>query len=513
MANKKRECYDKETSNRIDRRSYLKLAGGAAAALGAGATAGSAAAADDYEVVTVSPGETFSTTVSSGETFENTLIDISAKGATFDIEATGSDWVVRNVGIKGVWDQYEKAEPFRVSVDKGSTGRIENFYFADGCPDDTYAGVTGIYVYKHHAGTVQIDRVNIQDMPDNAIYASTPGRPSDPNHSWDNGGGGAVEITNSYAADCQASHFRIGSDGSFVKNCVAVGGDGGHRGILGRFNDTKAIDCDVSGHKNGDVACGTFEWATGVDASVSLENCRFETKGANLTYKGAILGKSVGTPRTEPPAGVPRSPEEAAGGSTDQTKSTDTKHKLPSQLTIETNEGGPLVEYELTIDGTIEKGSNSETYDTIAENDDGTTTVTGVTGNGYTDDFRFEGDLADFSAGVDAEHYRVLVDGEEVDLSSDTQSERTLTVATDEGGPLIEYELTIDGTIEKGPNSETYDTIAENDDGTITVTGVTGNGYTDDYVIVGTVADWSIGVDSEHYRILVDGTDLTSASN
>jgi hypothetical protein len=266
-----------------------------------------------YRSVVVDPETQFSVRIGSGERFENVLIDISAEGATFDIEATGSDWVVRNVGIEGIWDRHKKAEPFRASVDRGSAARIENFYFADGAPDDTYPGVTGIYVYRAHAGRLRIDRTNIQDMPDNAIYASTPGYPDTDEYPLPEGGGGVVEITNSYAADCLAAHFRLGTAGSFARNCVAVGG---HRGFIGRFEHTRAIDCDLADSSHGDVVVGARGWDASDEAAVTVENCRFET--IHRYRDGNVLhGESVGRPRTEPPAGVPRSAEAAASGSSD----------------------------------------------------------------------------------------------------------------------------------------------------------------------------------------------------
>jgi hypothetical protein len=496
---------------RLGRRSYLGALGASAIAttVGLAGTGGATATgSEDYDVVKVPAGDRFEKVVSSGERFENVLIDISAEGATFDIEATGSDWVVRNVGIKGVWDQYEKREPFRAAVDRGSTGRIENFYFADGAPDDAYPGVTGIYVYRNHAGTLRIDRTNIQDMPDNAIYASTPGYPADNDYNLPEGGGGVVEITNSYAADCQAAHFRLGTAGSFARNCVAVGGEGGHRGFLGRFDTTRAIDCDFVGHSRGDVVCGTFGWPSSTSATVSVEDCRFETVG-DLTYTGDVVGESTGTPRTEPPAGVPRSPEEAAAGGADSDSSdgsTDdsTGTSLPSTLTVETTEGGPLVEYEFTVEGTVANGDAADSNDTITDEGE-TATVTGATGNGYTDSFQFEGELTDWSASVASDHYRVLVDGAEIDPTD--AGGKTLTIETTESGPLVEYEFTVDGSVTKRDAADGNDTVTETD-GTATVTGVTGNGYTDSFRFEGDLTDWTASVASDHYRVLVDGEEI-----
>jgi hypothetical protein len=468
----------------------------------------------DYETVTVSAGGHHSVSLGSGDTLENVLIDISADGATFDINADGAGWEIRNVGIKGVWDQYEKEEPVTLAADAGSTGVVDNFYFADGCPDDTYAGVTGIYVYKHHAGTVRINNVNIQDMPDNAIYASTPGRPSDPNHSWDNGAGGVVEITNSYAADCQASHFRLGSQGSFVKNSVAVGGAGGHRGVLGRFNDTKTIDCDFSGHDFGDVCCGSHSWEDSTNATVTVENCRFGTTDppdGNMSYTGTIVGSSAGTPlRTSPDEvdGVPLSAEEAASGETAGSNPDGDSDLVAFIATIDADSAT----YEMTVDGEIvgtDAGYDSpsgnhiraEDNDEITANGDGTYTVSGVTGNGYGDAFDIYGPVVDVSLGspelwieLNGENVseQELIDqtGSGVDTTSTLEltgtsaatCEYVLDVERDPDAPS-DAEFSVDHGGNADPNAgDQSDAVYVTDSG-YRIHGWVGNGGGDDYLV------------------------------
>ncbi len=289
----------------LDRRSYLKVAAGAALLSAVGV--GSAAAGEDYDVIEVSAGDTYRVQLGDGDTLENTLIDISADGAQYQITATGSDWEIRNVGVSGVWDAHEKAEPISVSVpDAGGSARIENLYLGDGAHDDTYPGATGIFVSPNHAGVLEIDRVNIQGYPDNAIYGSGPGNPS--NHSTQ-GAGGEVHITNSFAADCRAGGFRIGTDGSYAENCVAVGCD---RNFWGFYEETEVIDCDFSDAEMGDVGTGDGHW--GENASVVVTDTRFET---TVEHSGSVVGESADdVDRSEPEDvdGVPLTAEEAAAG-------------------------------------------------------------------------------------------------------------------------------------------------------------------------------------------------------
>jgi len=257
-------------------------------------------------------------------------------------------------------------------------------------------------------------------MAGNAIYASTPGYPEDDDPDGKTrppGYQGVVEITNSYAADCVSSHFRIGTDGSFVKNCVARGGD---RGAWLRFNDTRVIDCDFSGAStataDGDIVCGTNNWESGEDATVTVENTVYETTGQDIKYDGTILGSPADRElRTEPPEAAPTSPEEAArrdfGGETDDSGSE--THTFTVEAAADTGWGS----YTLTTSGEITRGSSANSSDEITQNDDGTWTVEGVVGNGGADDYEFTGSVEAWSIEFADDQYTLLLDGDEVSAS------------------------------------------------------------------------------------------------
>lgn len=297
-----------DCDSRLSRRTYLNAVVGTATLGSIGS--GTGAASDDapIDIIEVPPGETYTIRLEDGESLEQTLIDISADGATYQITAIGSDWKISNVGVRGVWDRNEKAEPLIASVpDSEGTARIESVYLGDGAYDDTYPGATGIFVPNAHAGVLEIDCVNIQDFPDNAIYGSSPGDMAA--HPSGSGGGGAVQITNSYAANCRAGGFRIGTEGSYVENCVAVGCD---RNFWGFYNDTKVIDSDFSDGQIGDIGTGDSQWQA--DATVTATNTRFET---TVEHSGQVIAEPDGEPqRTEPSAieGVPLTATEAAKG-------------------------------------------------------------------------------------------------------------------------------------------------------------------------------------------------------
>jgi hypothetical protein len=445
-------------------------------------------------------------TLGDGDTFENKLIDITNPGAWFRIEAYGSDWTIRNVGIKGEWDVpidgHEQAISCRVD---GGTGVIENVYFADGVADQSLPGLTGIYVQRKHAGTLRIDNVNIQHCPNNAIYASSMGKPEDNAQDAPPGYGGTTEITNSYAAHCQTAHFRVACTGSVVENCVAHDGD---RGVWAKFEDVRVVDSDLTGHMqnraDGDVVCGTNVYPSGEDATLTLENTvsgHSAPGDQGINYPGNIQGSSADRPaRTSPPAGVPQSAVEAAQG--DGKSTTDAEHTL----VVETADANPGMTYEFTVDGSITGGASLESSDTWTEAG-GTTTATGEAGWGYSDTYTFEGDLTDWSADVDASLYSVTLDGEVLDTSqfaSDDGGGRTLVVETTDDNPGMTYEFTVDGSITGGASLESSDTWTEAG-GTTIATGEAGWGYSDTFEFEGELTDWSADVASDKYSVLVDG--------
>ena len=114
---------------RVDRRTYLKLAG--AATIGALGFVGTASAAPVEEIV-VPAGATYKKVIQDGETFENKLIYITAPGASVRLIARGKGgWEVRNVGVRGSSTSADQ-NVITASAPAGSTGTIDNVYLGDG---------------------------------------------------------------------------------------------------------------------------------------------------------------------------------------------------------------------------------------------------------------------------------------------------------------------------------------------------------------------------------------------
>ncbi|UPV73804.1 hypothetical protein M0R89_14815 [Halorussus limi] len=448
----------REASN-VSRRNYLRLAG--SAAISAAALSTGVSAADDFQTITVPAGEVRSFSLGDGDTLENALIDISADGAGYRISANGDGWAIRNVGVKGYFDA-NVDDPLVAMCPNGGSGTIENVYLGDGGYDAPAGLTTGIFVHAYHTGHIDIDRVNIQGWAGNGVYASGPGNHDDhPNP----GGGGTVQITNSYAADNPTADFRLGTDGSYCKNCVSKGAG---RGYWGFYNTTKLIDCDIH---NG-IYASDGSWQS--PAVVQLENTRFS--GGTHTYvdSASISGSSAGTPRYRIPNGVPTTAKEAASGATSTGDSSDSTTTSPD----DSNAAGTVLElvagsstsnttYEFTVEGSVQKRTSSgdvaaEDNDTVTSNGDGTVTVSGLSGNGYGDSFLVDGDIV--SMNLDESKWTLKYGGNEVSVNDLVLPNKLVIDGSNAPRRSSEYTVEFSGTARKSAalgSVNDHDTITD----------------------------------------------------
>ena len=530
---------DDDRHSQVNRRSYLKgIAATASLPVAAGITA---AASDDYDEIVVSANETYSKSLSNGETWGNVLIDISARGAKFRINATGNDWTIQNVGIRGEWDDTAKDEPIILS----GNGRVENFYWADGTNWTAGGGaVTGMFVPPSHSGEIIIENANFQDFGDNAVYASSPGNPND--HPAP-GNGGRVIIRNSYASQCTPAGFRLGTDGSKLENCVM---HRNYRNYWAFFQHTELIDCDLSNadgtgdisHRSGlgDVVLGDGAWSASDHASVTAENTYWETEGS---HGGASTGNINGSPadrepRTEPSEieSLPLSAEEAASGSSGSSPSQSPSPSSPengddededdssiedvwnddesNHIVLERTSGRSTVEYRLEGYGDAESGEYADTnpddpYRDSAVTDGDEFVVEGHLGS-FRDDYHITGSVVEVDASADV---TATVNGHEFDLSelegvgswdSDEDDVDIEDVWEDNesnhvelrgGTPdqIAEYEILGSGNAEAGENADTnpddpYQDVVTTDGDDFQIEGFLG-GHVDDFYITGSITD------------------------
>lgn len=324
------------------RRSYLKATAGGAALI---ATGSMVSAETQYDIINVSSGETYRKHLGDEESLENVLIDISAQGAEYDISASGNDWSIRNVGIRGHWDRTTNTDPFRLRVpDDDKTGVVENVHLGITTESDrSYGGgPSGMFVWRDHAGHIDIRGCYLNDYQDNGIYASAPGNPN--SHPFP-GSGGTVRIEDCYAHECGTSNFRLGTDGSSIHNSVSVGG---WRGIWAFIEETDIYDSDILNSESGDIALGDGNYVESDTAEVALNNSRW---GTEVAHGGAttdnIHATSVDTPQDRLPENCPGSPEEAASGES----ITESDSYLPEgDFEVEITTNSSLAEYLIEVD-------------------------------------------------------------------------------------------------------------------------------------------------------------------
>jgi hypothetical protein len=486
---------ERGSSRSLSRRSYLGAAAGAAGMLvGGGGTLAQAASGAEYDTITIGQEEQRVITLGDNETLENTIIDITASGASFRIEAWASDWAIRNVGVKGVWDYVPSGHHQAISArveDADATGVIENVYFADGNVSTDAGGVVGIYVNKDHAGTLDIKNVNLQEFPNNGIYASSPGK--------SDGAGGVVQIEDSYFADNLVASVRLGSEGSYARNCVVNGA--AHRGFWSYWEHCTFENCDSVATNAWDAGGPTYDHQS--TAVAELADCRGDG-GLRERNGGEIVGEMGSEPRSDPPAGVPRSAAEAAEGNGN------VETESAQSLVIETTSDNPGMSYEFSVDGSITGGDSLESSDSWSESD-GTTTATGDVGWGYTDSYTLTGPLTSWTATEDAATYTLLLDGQEIDPSAisaddgtddttndDSSGDQTARLLVIDGSAkpdaTARYRFSVSGSVTKDEDRSTvseggiaWDQIEDEIAGD-TVTGLVGNGV-DAYRFTGKITN------------------------
>ncbi|QLH80821.1 hypothetical protein [Halosimplex pelagicum] len=179
------------------------------------------------------------------------------------------------------------------------------------------------------------------------------------------------------------------------------------------------------------------------------------------------------------------------------------------------------VDYEFTVDGPVRavtlsdrRGASPGGNDDISTGGD-TTTVTGTTGNpGYSDVYAVGGAITDFTqTGGDGDY--LLRESEWRVIEDTAPATDLLAVVATEAGEVA-YEFTVDGTVRKvtnaGPRRSAADNdeVVENDDGTVTVSGFTGNtGYGDTYAVTGDVTDFARTGGDAAFRVDYNGRERT----
>lgn len=476
------------TSPLLGRRTALKAG---AAALASAVGVGTAAAQENYDTVTVPSGTIKRINVGGGETLRNKLFDVSAAGAGVKIVTSGSGWVVENIGFKGRFN----AKTFAVipHVDGGGRGVIRNVY-AKGY--GTSGG--GVWIQPSHAGELLIENVWLEGFPNNGVYGSAPGKRS-------SGGKGRVVIRDSVGCNNNVAQFRTGSPNCVVENCAMwldqipedyplTNTGVTARGVWVRGYDCTVRDCDVQIPTSYDEAGA---------AILAVENPN-QFPGSDRTYadlentcvqgftKGDIVGSSAGEPEKRIPAGVPRTPEEAASGGGAGTGNSDTSDTSQDRKQLHIEGTGDRSVYTFSVSGEL------ETTDTVDahENVNGSS-VTGVLYGGV-DEFRFTGELVDFTVYGDAS---ATVDGQSVSPASPDGDWQHLRVVGN--GDYTAYDVAVSGDLRTTETVNPHDDVSD-----ASVSGVVIGGA-DDYLFTGELE--SLQTDGD-IAVLVDGAPVDDTS-
>ena len=528
-----------KTGGSTDRRSFLQLTGGTlATGLGLAGASRSASAApevtqgDGYEIWTVTSKETYQ--LSENEELSNVLIDQTAEGACLTIFADTSGWEVRNVGFLGVGQAGSGGNrfQFQVSCPEGGSGLIENVWMNGKARNGQSASeMGGIWLRSSHAGHIDIRHTYIEGFGNNAVYGSGVGKNG---HNE-----GSVVIENAYHRDNTVSQFRIGSPGSVVRNSVGIvddpegrrgsyPGSGSQygRGIWGKHFPNQRVENTSFYISPDDVDSNVGIHARYIDdtsrgdyAEIVVDNCHINSEVPTRTASTSNAEVNVLSLDESPTVeviggdGVPLSPKMAArgerqmppelpgvDGSSDDS-STDPDSKT---LTIDGSDAS-RTDYEFTVDGELQGTSSLGSGDSV----DGTTGSGFV--NGGVDEYQFTGQIAAFTRDGDAP---VLVDGNEIDLSQYGSDRNVIEVVTTEDPSVLDYTFTTTGKIEPNYDAETNpatsnDSVSQNDDGTWSADGYTGNGYGDTYYFQGELTDFGPVKDFAEVRVNGTAVDLS----
>jgi len=270
-------------------------------------------AGNDYETIILAQDESKTVDVEDGETYTNKLIDASADGAEFQINASGSGWTIRNIGVKGPLPS-SVSQVIRIQVnDPDGTGTIDHVYL-----EGAYKNF--MFAHAHHEGHIDIKNStfidNLRDVED-ILYGSPPGNP-DANWGKQTGRGGTIHIDGCYGEKIGGYGWRLGSDGSKLENSVLVDQNVAVANLWSRDVEIRNVDivnADIGlrlgSHIHGEkLSEPTRTVVDNVDISAETPVQRNEHQG----QPPELVGSIGNNPDRTPPSSAPMSAEEAASG-------------------------------------------------------------------------------------------------------------------------------------------------------------------------------------------------------
>lgn len=362
-----------------------------------------------YETIEVA--DEFRHALGEGETFERTHIDGGGEHVRLNVHTPCR---IERVAIT---DPNNHPAPVHVNLDEGETAVIDTLYISG-------ANDNGIFVNERHAGTLKIRNYVCVDAVEDAIYASPPGNPTYRSGKADpkGGAGGTVEIDGFVAANCREYGGRLGSEGSFIKNGLAMNCMHGFANLYAidggaAFENCRAVDCQNALKTADHDPRNVGNWPKTV--VTTLENFRYDECERDILRKPTAAGppdvrgrpERVAGLSDEFPDGCPTSPAEALG-ETGPPQPPDDAQYVSVQAVGSDDSGG--VSYSLqAADGRFWKGEHASSGDDLRA--DGTA-IDGMVWAPWFDDYLVSPD-ADVAVETDSDSLLVTVDGDPLNTS------------------------------------------------------------------------------------------------
>lgn len=179
------------------------------------------------------------------------------------------------------------------------------------------------------------------------------------------------------------------------------------------------------------------------------------------------------------------------------------------------------LQYEFRTAGAVEAitqpdniAAEPDGNDSINQNPDGTYRVAGITGQGESDTWSVAGNLTWFNTTGSTNEYTLLWNGQEI-APPDPESNR-IEITTAPQSRNIRYEFIADGPIipvtlpeETAAEPDGNDSITARDDGTFAVSGLTGAGASDTWLVDGELLEFNTLASEDEYTLLWNGEPRT----